>query len=212
MIIIDEFEQNTEQWDLARLGNPGASQFSQIVTSKGVPSDSRTGLLKDLAGEILTGRPASSFNSWKMKKGLANEAESRRWYEWKNDVEIIQVAMCYPDKQKMYHCSPDGLMPDIKKGFETKDHTETPRLQIERLEKGTIESQHWIQCQGSLLVTGYDSWIYQSFCKGKSPLKPSPKPLTIEVFPDWRFLAKLQTELESFCFSLAILVKKLKEA
>lgn len=203
MIIVDSFLQGGPEWTLERLGNPGASNFHKIVTSKGVHSTARDGYLKDLAGEIITGRPASSFSSWKMEQGLENEQESRSLYEFTHDVDIIQVALCYPDEQKMYHCSPDGLMPDLKKGFETKDHTETPRIQIERLEANRVESDHWIQVQGSLLVTGYDSWIYQSYCRGMQPL-------TIEVFPDHKFLAQLKTELEAFCLELAMMVKKIK--
>jgi len=139
-----------------------------------------------------------------MEQGHVNEQKSRSLYEFNHDIDIVQVGLCYPDERKMYHISPDGLMPPIRKGFETKDATETPRIQIERLESKKVDSGHWIQCQGSLLVTGYDAWVYQSYCRGM-------RPLTIEVFPDWQFLAKLQKELEEFCMELAMLVKKLKE-
>ncbi len=203
MLIIDSYPQGDPRWFQERLGNPGASNFHKICTSKGLPSKSRDGYMKDLAGEIITGRPASSFSSWKMDQGLENEAEACAYYEMVHDVDMIQVALCYPDEQKMYHCSPDRLMPALKKGFETKDCSETPRLQIERLQKGTVDSKYWTQCQGSLLVTGYDSWIYQSYCRRM-------RALTIEVFPDWKFMAQLKKELESFCLELAILVKKIR--
>jgi len=204
MIIIDAFPQNSPEWMQARLGNPGASNFHRIITSKGARSKSRDSYLKDLAGEAITGRPVSTHSSWKMEQGLLNEEESRSLYEFVYNVKIIQVALCYPDEQKKYHCSPDGLMPELRKGFETKDATETPRIQIERLESGRIESQHWIQCQGSLLVTGYDAWVYQSYCRGM-------RPLTIEVYPDAPFLKKLEEGLEAFCLELALLIKRLKE-
>lgn len=204
MIVIDSFAQNTPKWMAARLGNPGASGASNIITSKGNRSESRDGYLLDLALEIKTGRQANTFSSWKMEQGHVNEEMSRKEYAFNHRCDVIQVALCYKDEQKKFHCSPDGLRPDVKIGFETKDHTFTPRIQWEQYKK-PVPAGDWIQCQMSLLVTEYNAWDYQAFCLGMELFEA-------RIYPDDKFLVKLEKELDEFCLELAMQVKRIKEA
>ncbi len=44
MIIVDDIKQGDPEWDKLRIGNPGASSLKTIVTTKGEPSKSRTGI------------------------------------------------------------------------------------------------------------------------------------------------------------------------
>lgn len=202
MIIIDSCEQGSPKWDQLRIGNPGASSFKKIVTTKGFPSKSRQEYLYELAGEVITGKKTNGYSNAHMEEGMVMEQDSRSMYEFLNDVDITQVALCYKDELKKYHCSPDGLIIPKKKGFETKNAL--PKIQVARLLKGTLPTEHFTQVQGSMLVTGYDTWVFQSYCEGLPPL-------TIEVERDEGFINELEAELDSFCYDLAITVKKLKE-
>ena len=202
MIIIDAFGQGSEEWTKARIGNPGASSFNRIVTTKGEPSKSRQEYLYELCGEIISGRKTDGYSNQRMADALNAESESRLYYELVHDVEVTQVALCYPNDLKRYHTSPDGLILSEKAGFETKDAI--PKVQAKRLDKGTLPTEHFTQCQGGLLVTDYGYWIFQSYCSGMPTL-------TLRVERDEAFIKKLKEELERFCFDLDKMVKKIKE-
>jgi hypothetical protein len=203
MIIIDDIDQGTPEWDRLRIGNPGASSMSRIITTKGKPSTSTDKYLNELFDEIILGRKTPTYSSSRMQEGLENEAESTAHYEFMNDVEIKRVALCYKDEQRLFHVSPDGLMPDLKQGFETKDAL--PHIQDERLKKGTLPMEHFVQLQSSLYVTGYQSWIFQSYCRNMPPL-------TLTVYPDLEFHKKLEAELYKLIGKLTLMVKEYKEA
>jgi len=202
MIIEDSFLQGSEQWFQARIGNPGASSFSRIVTTKGELSKSRTEYLYELAGEMLTQKKTKGYSNARMEEGLIAEDESRTLYELICGVEVQQVGLCYKDEQKAYHYSPDGLILEKSRGFETKDAI--PKIQIARLLKGTLPTEHFTQCQGGLHVAELETLDFQSYCSGLPPL-------TIRVERNEKFIEKLAKALDDFCMELAILVRKLKE-
>jgi len=202
MIIVDSYQQGDPEWVKARIGNPGASSFSRIVTTKGAPSESRQEYIYELCGEIIAGRKTEGYSNRRMSDGLDAEGESRSYYEFMYDVEITQVALCYPNDLKRYHASPDGLIISEKAGFETKDAI--PKVQAKRLDKGKLPTEHFTQCQGGLLVTGYDYWAFQSYCTGMPTL-------TLRVERDEPFITKLRQELGRFCYDLDKTVKKIRE-
>ena len=58
--------------------------------------------------------------------------------------------------------SPDGLIPDLKKGLEIK----CPKMSthIRYLLEGGVPSEYVIQVQANLWVTGYETWDFVSYC------------------------------------------------
>jgi len=196
-MIIDYTEQGTAEWFDIRRGKPSASRFSEIITSKGETSKSRQAYLYDLAGQIVSGRIEETFKSARMLAGNENEHKSRSDFEFSRNVTVTQVGCCFPDEDMRYLCSPDGLIIDLsrhhEKGFETKDACF--KVQIERLKKNALPSEHFHQVQGSMLVTGYKSWFFQSYCEGL----PS---LTLEIHRDEKFISQLQLALDDFCTEL----------
>jgi len=203
MIIITDFEQNTEEWMSARLGNPGASEFHKIIGKQGKRSTQRGRYMYDLASEILWGMPSSKFQNEAMQKGHEEEGDARDQYEFEMGTDITQVGMCFPDEQRKFHCSPDGLIPDLNKGIEIKT-TQEGGIHAERMDKRTVDPTHYVQIQGSLLVTGYDSWDYVCYRKD-CPL------MVVTVAPDKAFMGRLQAELDEFCLELAMLVQTIRE-
>lgn len=201
MIIIDDIEQGSDAWDKLRIGNPGASSFKRIVTTKGELSKSRTEYLYELAGEVITGKKTKHYSNSRMAEGLLYEDESRTLYELTHGVDVRQVALCYKNEQKKFHVSPDGLILEKSRGFETKDAI--PKVQIARLLKGTLPTEHYTQCQGCLMCAELESLDFQSYCRGLPELK-------IRVYRDEKFISKLEDELDRFYMELIMLVKKLK--
>ena len=200
MIVMDQIEQLSPEWFAEHAGVPGASSFDKIVASKGAPSKSRQGYLYQLAGEAITGKKEAGYSSPAMDEGVNREQESRELYEMINKCEVEQVGMAYPDEQKKYLCSPDGLI-ERKRGLELKNVI--PKTQVQYLLDGKLPTKYFIQCQGSLLVTGCDAWDFMSYCPGMPPF-------IIQVERDEIFIQKLESELDSFVIELAGIIKKLK--
>lgn len=200
MIIIDDIEQLSEAWFHLRTGNPGASSFDKIVTSKGAPSTQRIKYLYQLAGELLLGYKIETYTNPAMQRGTELEGEARELFELVNGISVKQVGLCFPDEQRKYHASPDGLLGDT--GLEIKCpliHTH-----IAYLLGGKLPTAYVQQVQGSMLVTGFTSYYFMSYY-------PGIKPFIIQVPRDEKFIGKLKAELDKFCIELAITVRKLKE-
>lgn len=201
MIIVDDFPQMSPEWFQAKVGIPSAGSFDKIVGVKGKPSEQKDKYLYRLAGESITGTRAETYASEAMRRGVEFEAEARQAYEFINDVEARQVGLCYEDSKK-YLASPDGLMESIREGLEIKCplmHTHVEYL----LNPKKLRSDYFQQCQGNLLVTGYDVWNLFSYY-------PGLKPCHLQIERDEEFLKKLSEELDKFCLDLICTVNKLK--
>jgi len=200
MIILD-CEQMDHEWWQAHVGTPSASNFSKILTPTGKPSASARDYMYQLAGEILTGKKIETYHNAVMQRGIEMEAEARTLYELMFDVEIQQVGLIYPDEQRKYCCSPDGIRSD-EIGFEVKCpliHTH-----VSYLIAGKIPGTYIPQVQGSMLVTGFKRWDFMSYY-------PGLKPLVVEVKRDDKYCDLLATALNSFNLELEKTVEKLKE-
>ena len=198
-MIILECEQNSPEWDAARLGTPSASCFKEIITASGAPSKSRSKYMYKLAGERVTGEKRESHYSADMALGHEREDDSRRLYELVNRVKVKQVGFCYKDEQRLYGASPDGLVCDDG-GFETKNANST--LQAERLHKGWNGSEHHRQVMGCLLICDRKWWDLVSYCRGM-------RPVTVRFERDDAFLRTLEVEVLLFCEELSEMVEKI---
>lgn len=201
MIVIDDFQQQSDEWFAARLGNPGASSFDQIITNAtGKPSKSAEGYMMELAGEIISGQSEAGYTNHHMEIGNQREQDARDEFEWETDLTVRQVALCYPDDNKRFHCSPDGLTSDGG-GLEIK----CPKMKthIKYLLGGKLPTEYIAQVQGSLLVTGLSHWYFHSHY-------PSIKPLIVKVLPDAEYIKKMKVMLDDFCDGLNEMVRKLK--
>lgn len=201
MKIIDDFAQGDPLWFEARLGSVGASSFSKIITSTGKPSDSAKKLLYRLAGEAVSGISEETYSNHHMERGIAMEDEARKFYELVTDNTVHQIALCKSDIPHV-HVSPDGIMPDIKRGLEIK--CPSMPVHVEYLIKNNLPTKYKAQVQGSMFVLGYDTYDFISYY-------PSIKPLIITVERNEEFIARLKEELERFVYDLDRLVKKIKE-
>jgi len=199
MIIRDDIEQGSPQWFQEHAGKPGASSYNKIVTTRGEPSKQANDYALQLAGEYLLGTVEHGYTSFAMQRGLEMEAEAREYYEFINDVEVQQVGMIYKDERQDRLCSPDGLMDG--KGLEIK----SPMLKahIKYLLGGKLPTEYFCQVQGSLYITGFETWDFMSYY-------PGLKPFLITVRRDEKFISALAKELDKFIDNLILTIKKIK--
>jgi len=201
MIILD-CEQYSDEWWAARLGVPTASQFSNIVKTNGTPSDSATKYMYRLATEQITQVSTDSFQSAAMERGHEMENHARTLFEMRYDIEVKQVGLVFRDEQRKYACSPDGLLDDA--GLEIFC-PESPNLVACLLnpEKALANAKKFQQIQGSMLITGFDTWHFVVYYPGM--------PALFQVIErDDAFCSKLEKELDSFALELSMTIKKIR--
>lgn len=189
--------QNSPEWFAARLGKPTASNFDQIITTKGGPSKQRTKYLYRLAGERVAGK-AETYQNVNMIRGIEMEKEAREFHKLMTDEEIVQVGFCTDDEGK-YGASPDALF-GKKGGLEIK----CPLMEthVGYLLHGILPMEYFQQIQGNLFVTGREWWIFESYY-------PAIKPFIIKVERDEKFIKALKFELKIFVQELETIVKKI---
>lgn len=203
-MIIVECEQYTDLWWQTRLGVPTVSQFSKVATTKGVGSKSRVGYIAQLATECVTKKPAgSTFQSYAMKRGHEEEAKARALFGFMHDIDVVQTGLIFPDEQRKYAGSPDGLLPNSGLEIFCPESPAAVYCLLHPDEAITISGKYQ-QIQGSLLISGFETWNFMMYYEGLSPL-------IIEVKRDEKFIEKLSSELDEFVIELVLTAKKLRE-
>jgi len=196
VIEIIDCEQGTPEWFAARVGIPTASRFSDIL-AKG-EGKTRGRYLRDLAAEIIRGTPEEeTYTNTHMERGKAQEDEARRLYAFMADADPVQVGFIRDGRKG---CSPDSLIGDDG-GLEIK--TALGHIQIERLQRGTLPSEHVAQVQGSLWVTGRQWWAFMSY-------SPGLPPLIVRVERDEPYIAALAKAVDAFNEELDALVASVR--
>ena len=196
MIEIINCDQGTPEWFAARVGIPTASRFSDIL-AKG-EGKTRGRYLRDLAAEIIRGTPEEeTYTNAHMERGKAQEDEARRLYAFMADADPVQVGFIRDGRKG---CSPDSLIGDDG-GLEIK--TALGHIQIERLQRGTLPSEHVAQVQGSLWVTSRKWWDFVSY-------SPGLPPLISRVERDEPYIATLAKAVDAFNEELDALVASVR--
>lgn len=161
-LITLDCEQGSEEWLQARLGIPTATGFENIVTATGKKSSAQIKYMAELIEESIIGLQDESFKSRFMERGNQLEPLARSAYEFITGNAVTQVGGVYLDENKEVMVSPDGVIPELKKGLEIK----CPKMSthIRYLLGGGVPSEYIIQVQANLWVTGYKTWDFVSYC------------------------------------------------
>lgn len=195
MQIID-CEQGTPEWHQCRLGIPTASRFSELL-AKG-EGKMRAKYLRDLAAEVLRGWvDTDGYTNPHMERGKVMEADARDLYAFSRGVEPLQVGFV---RNGRAGASPDALVGDDG-GLEIK--TALGHIQIDRLVRGTLPSEHVAQVQGNLWITERAWWDFVSY-------SPDLPPLIVRVERDEEYIAKLAKAVEAFNEELDNIVQSIR--
>ena len=200
-MIVSMVEQGSPEWLTERAGRVSSSKFGLILTPGGkkTTGETRTKYLCQLAGERISGQPEESFQSEWMARGNEIEPLARDHFERKTGLFVAQVGMVYLDKKRTISCSPDGMIGDDS-GLEIK----CPKLSthIGYLRGDALPTTYIPQVQGSMMVTGRDTWNFLSF-----------HPLVVELHKlverDVKYCAILREAVEEFDAEVSALVERL---
>ena len=187
MIILD-LEQGSEEWHLARLGIPTASNFAKIITSTGKLSTSATGYMHKLIAEYLMEKPIDIEKTEWMERGNELEADARGAYEFITDTTVDEVGLIYKDDKRLVSASPDGLI-NSDGGLEIK--CPSPAVHVEYLLANKCPSKYLPQVMGCMYVTGRIWWDFMSY-------HPDLDPLIVRVNRDEELITKMDEAINKF--------------
>ncbi|QHJ84926.1 MAG: hypothetical protein [Bacteriophage sp.] len=155
-----DIEQNTQEWELLRLGKITASQFAAVMTeSPGVFGETAQKYALSLALERITGKKSvNQVKTFHMKRGHEQESIARELYESQYFYEV--------DNGGFYDCgfygdSPDGRITDSGL-LEIKSVTAT--VQYNTLIRNNYDPVYHWQIVGHLHCSGREWCDYVSYC------------------------------------------------
>lgn len=198
MEVIRGIEQGSEEWINMRLGVITASKFKDALAEGA--GKTRSGYMRQLAGERITGLREDSYSNKYMEWGTEVEPQARGYYELVTGFNAEQVTFI---RSGNLGCSPDSLIMDNGM-LEIKCPKTT--TQIETVLSGKMPPCHKKQIQGALLVAGREWCDFVSFdprINGKSSY------FCIRIHRDEDYIKDLDIKLACFHEELLEMVKSL---
>jgi hypothetical protein len=191
-------QQGSEEWLQARVGIVTCSELKHVL-AKG-EGKTRSKYMRQLAGEILTGKPAQGFQgNSHTERGKEQEPEARKLINIMFGEEAKEIGFIRNDTLRL-GCSPDGLL-GVDWGLEIKCCLAD--IQVERLFAKGLPSEHRVQVEGSIIATGRPYWKFFSFCPGM------PTRIVDVTVTDER-RREIEAELRTFNTELDEMVTQLK--
>lgn len=181
-------EQGTDEWYRARLGKITASSFDKILTKTGKPSASWEEVVNRKVAEKILGGIDDGIQTDAMLRGQSLEQGALDFFNFSYDFNFKRIGFIENDFG--FGCSPDGIDEENKIGLELKCPLAHNHLSY--LLNGRLPDKYIQQVQGSLLVSGFEKWVFGSY-------HPSIKCLMVVVERDEKYIEKLRTELLRCC-------------
>lgn len=193
MILFEDLEQGTEEWEQHRLGVATASEATNIITPTGRLSKSLSKyaakLSLDWANQAVD--PDKQFmGNAATERGHRLEPVAREKFIEQTGLDVYQVGFAKRD-DLVTGCSPDGLIKNKDgewiAGLEIKcplrdNYTETI---------AEMPGAHKIQCHWSMAVTGLPLWYYVVY-------HPMARYLHIEEIHADSFTKKVEQAMDDF--------------
>ncbi|MBE3064587.1 MAG: YqaJ viral recombinase family protein [Spirochaetes bacterium] len=184
--------QGSIEWLAIRSKYPTASEFDQLVSP--VKLKVREG--KSIASYVATklaekwmGAPLEGFTpTANMDQGTIRETEAWPWYALEYDRELTRPGFIVADDGRC-GCSPDGIVEADRFGLEIK--CPDADTHVGYLLAGELPNDYLMQVQGSMLVTGFDSWTFLSY-------HPRFPQLVIDVPRDSEVIASIREGLDAY--------------
>lgn len=178
-------QQGSEAWHEQRCGKFTASKFSELMA--GETTGGYTGLIADIAGQVISGEVEPSYSDYNMERGTELEPEARTLYENHMETEVEQVGFVLPenDLAEWVGVSPDGLVGEDG-GLEIK--CPQVKAHLNCIKAGKLPNAYKWQVQGQLWITGRKWWDFMSYY-------PNMKPFILRVYPDVEMHKELEQRL-----------------
>ena len=216
-----QVEQNSDEWDRARLGIPTASDFSKILTGTGKPSSQVDEYAAYLAAEMYAGEKLGKGfkGSYDTRRGHELEEEAREIYAFTRDYEVETCGFIIEDEfDKRFGpsspagCSPDGYVKIPGRGqhpglLEIKCLSAPTHVRALRYyaKNKRPEPTYVAQTQGQMLIT-HRTWVDLYFYHPELP------ELCIRIRKDEKYQALLVAQINKCTAIRDELLSVLREA
>lgn len=197
--------QGSPEWFSARVGKVTASRVADVIarTKTGFGAG-RANYMAELIAERLTGETAASFSNAAMQWGTDQEPFARRAYEFRTDLDVVEVGFADHPKISMTGASPDGLVGGAGLVEIKCPNTAT---HIDTLIGQSIPSKYLTQMAWQMTCTGREWCDFVSF----DPRLPEEMRLFIRrVERDDAMIEGLETDVVAFLAELDAKVAQLR--
>lgn len=194
--------QGSDAWKLLRSGIPTASEFHSVMAKARDGSASgatRTGYLRQLCAEQISGDVEPGYESPDMLKGREFEDEARKHYCMMTGNEIRRIVFA---KTEHAGCSPDGAIVGQSGGLEIK--VPKAKTLIEIIDRGELPARYVAQVQGTMWVMDWEFMDFYAY-NPKMPVQ-----FKIRVPRDVRYIVDLDMQVRRFNADLAALVERIR--
>lgn len=186
---IHDVEQQSREWMQLHLGIPTAGGLDNLLTPefelrKG--ETPKTYVYRKVA-EAWRGKPLIDLggSSFAMEQGMILESEALPFFELETGLRVTRVGFITTDDAR-FGCSPDGIIEQCCERDHNKDgncdrHPDgvpcgieikcpAPHTHVKYLSEGVVPKEYRAQVQGGMFATGWQKWIFFSYCRGFPPL------------------------------------------
>ena len=199
-------KQGTPEWHAARVGKATASRVPDVIArTKSGWGASRANYMGELIAERLTGVPAPSYSNTSMQWGTETEPQARSAYEFRTDLDVVEIGFVDHPAIAMSGASPDGLV-----GADGLLEIKCPNTSthIETLLGQSTPAKYIAQMQWQMACTGRKWCDFVSF----DPRMPeSMRFYMARVRRDDAMIAQLEKDVADFLSELEAKVTNLRK-
>jgi len=198
--------QGTEEWHDLRRGRIGKTT-AKTLSVKGKASHGfgvgAVTQMHRIVEERLTGKTRESYSGKATEHGHEFEPIAREHYELYNFIKVTEIG--YVEYGGNIGCSPDGVIPKMKKGIEIKCR---PTQHMTLVIENKYEENDYFECQYNLWCTEYDSWdlIYYH-----DSLPDHLKMLVFTFKPDLKLFEEFENLTSKFEREICAIIKRLEK-
>lgn len=170
-----------------------------------IPSLTRQTYMNELIASVATGLLPEEIKAKPLAWGKENEKDAQEAYSAATFESVEEIAFIYQDENMRAGCSPDGLIIGEEKGLELKCPWSSS-VWVDFARNGHIKPEEIIQCQFSMMITGYKSWGFAKF----DPRNINCKKLHhVVIERDEKVIQELREGLASFIKDMDIALESL---
>lgn len=200
---IYDMPQGSEEWLAIRRGKVTASKFATVLANgrggKGDPSVTRRKYMLTLISDRIGGAPSDGYSNRHMERGKDMEAEALKLY---HALHAPPIRVGFVERNDDVGCSPDAFVGDA--GM-VQVKTALPDIQLERVLKPALPSEHVCQVQGELWVCEREWSDFVSYWPGL-PL------MVVRVYRDETAIKSIEFGVEMFLNEMHELMQQLEAA
>lgn len=199
----DEIEQGTDAWHEIRRGKITGSKFATVLAhgkaGKSDPSVMRRKYMLTLISDRMGGAPSEGYSNRHMERGKVMEADALRLY---HALHAEPERIGFVERDEDIGCSPDAF---VGNDGMVQVKTALPDIQLERVLKPALPSEHVCQVQGELWVCEREWSDFVSYWPGL-PL------MVVRVYRDEKAIKSIELGCVMFLNEMNELMTKLEAA